>query len=82
MAMLMYTAVRLRTLKRFAWQWTEVGVLPPHVSRSNEDPNVLVVERRSVRQLVLLGEWLVYDPDARYPEHYTDLDFIRTFEPA
>ena len=71
---------RLKTATREVWQY-DVGLMPGWVLDCTErHADGLYLVRRSGKQRVEPGDWLIRDLDDRDPEWMTDEDFQREYE--
>ena len=79
------TLARPKTAKREVWQYNGSS-MPPWVTRcvvfhtNTTDNDGLYLTRRSGKQRIEPGEWLLRDLDDRDPEWMTDESFRRAYE--
>jgi len=79
------TLARLKTATREVWQYDNSALWPAWVARcvkwhTNTDNDGLYLTRRSGKQRIEYGEWLIRDLDDTDPEWMTDEEFRREYE--
>ena len=75
------TTARLKTPVREVWQYDMHGVHPSWVMDSTEwHSDGLYLVRRSGKQRIEFGDWLLRDLDDRDPEWVDDATFQREYE--